>query len=392
MIKQGFLQPGAELKQVLTSLGSTRLTQESTPQQNKNSLRSDSVFSITNAERDHGDVGIKTVALDGMGEARTLAPEDAFDKAIFLAADLVGSIWMLVIFVIGIAAWIGLGPLYSFSNEWQLWLNTCTALQQTLTFCLLTLARARHDVFVERCMRSIFRHDCELESCCRQVVGYEGPNHCVQIDWSPASWFERSLDWYAAFMGSGYMVLFSFLFVGMWVGIGHPMRWGDNWWLIIGTYTGLVGTFNASVLRYSLYNAETKISSEYDALIEEDRKVFEELQIPFPNQELSYETGPMVRLGLSFRCICGTPWTVLTILALIIALVAYATVVLWNQTAQLVVNSVTMIVESFFLIVLIHAQSLHATEHRIRLHDLLMRRLQLLVIHKRVIISANGIV
>lgn len=385
MIQQGMLHQDLELQETLASLGTTILTQESTLELDESTSAFKKMFTIKNAKDREvfDDLERAAEELDGVGEARSLAPQDTFDKVILIVAEVVGSIWMLTIFVIGIVIWICLGPKYSFSNEWQLWLNTCTALQQTLTICLLTLARARHDCFVEKCMGSIFIQDCELEYRCRNLIQYEIPNKSVGIEWQPASKFERSLDWYAGFVGSGYMVILSFAFLIVWLGIGHPMQWGDNWWLIIGTYTGLVGTFNAAVLRYSLYNAEKKISDEYAALITQDKIIFDALQIPFPNQEMKYKSGPMTRISLFFSWACATPWAVVAILALIIALLVYATAVLWNETAQLVVNSVTMIVESFFLIVLISAHNLQATEHRIRLHDILMRRLQLLVIHKR---------
>lgn len=49
-----------------------------------------------------------------------------------------------------------------------------------------------------------------------------------------------------------------------------------------------------------------------------------------------------------------------------------------------------MILESFFLIVLIDAHNIEATGHRMRLHDILIRRLQLLVIATRLDRCAAG--
>jgi len=48
--------------------------------------------------------------LDAIGNAISLAPEDSIDKVIVIIADIMGSIWMLIAFVIGILAWIALGP------------------------------------------------------------------------------------------------------------------------------------------------------------------------------------------------------------------------------------------------------------------------------------------
>lgn len=84
---------------------------------------------------------------------------------------------------------------YGFSDNWQLWLNTCTALQQTLSTCLLTLARNRHAAFIEKCMCAIFRQDCEVEYRARALTGYGKWNDAVRIEWVAQNRFERSLDW-----------------------------------------------------------------------------------------------------------------------------------------------------------------------------------------------------
>lgn len=384
LMHEGRLKADASMRTTLHSLNSALLTQQSTIEMTKTAGRS-AIFSIKSLKSNvYDDLEKAARELDSVGDANELIPEDMFDKLLVVVADVMGSIWMLTAFVIGIIVWISLGPKYDFSNNWQLWLNTCTALQQTLSTCLLTLARNRHTHFVEKCMNAIFFQDCELEYRARRLTSDGDKNEAIPIHWAPANKFERTLDWYAAFIGSGYMVSLSVALLALWLGIGHPLAWSDNWWLIIGTFTGVVGTFNAAVLRYSLYRFEHKTSHEYDALLEQDRAIFEDLSLPFPNQHIRYKKDVMTRISLFFSWICATPWAVLAILALIIALLIGATVVLWNETAQLLVNSVTMIVESFFLIVLISAHNLQATEHRIRLHDLLMRRLQLLVIIRRV--------
>jgi low-affinity ferrous iron transport protein len=190
---------------------------------------------------------------------------------------------------------------------------------------------------------------------------------------------------YASFVGSGYAAIGSLLLFAGWLSIGQLMSWGDNWWLIIGTWSGVVGTFNAAVLRYSLFRQEEKAEKEYDALIEQDKVIFNALGLKCTDQRLDHsKLGCMTRFSLFTSWVCATPWAVLSTLTLIIGLLIGATVVLWTETAQLLVNSVTMIVESFFLIVLIEAHIIQAARHRVHLHDLLVRRLQLLVILRRI--------
>lgn len=52
------------------------------------------------------------------------------------------------------------------------------------------------------------------------------------------------VDRYARFMGSMGGLLMSVLLLGVWVGLGNSMGYSNpNWWLIIGSYTGLVSHF-----------------------------------------------------------------------------------------------------------------------------------------------------
>lgn len=49
------------------------------------------------------------------------------------------------------------------------------------------------------------------------------------------------VDRYALFIGSISGIILSVLLLGVWLGLGKLMGYNDsNWWLIIGTYTGLV--------------------------------------------------------------------------------------------------------------------------------------------------------
>lgn len=49
------------------------------------------------------------------------------------------------------------------------------------------------------------------------------------------------MDRYARFMSSLWGLLLSLALLCVWLGLGNVMGYGNsNWWLIIGTYTGLV--------------------------------------------------------------------------------------------------------------------------------------------------------
>ncbi len=71
-------------------------------------------------------------------------------------------------------------------------------------------------------------------------------------------------------MGSGYGFALSGILFIVWVVIGKPMGYSDDWWLIIGTTTGVIGTFNAAVLRFTLQQEERTLDKEYDRWAERE--------------------------------------------------------------------------------------------------------------------------
>lgn len=167
------------------------------------------------------------------------------------------------------------------------------------------------------------------------------------------------------------------------------MGWSDNWLLIIGTFTGVVGTLNAAVLRFTLQQEEYSLGAEYDRFIAEDLAIFNKLGMRGAHHDHFYKQTMMTRISMATSKVCATPLAVTLTLLLIIGLLIGATVVLWSETSQLLINSITMILESFFLIVLIEAHNIEATGHRVRLHDTLVRRLQLVIVAKRLSLSES---
>lgn len=71
-------------------------------------------------------------------------------------------------------------------------------------------------------------------------LGCAGHGRCAQAA-------HICVDKYARFIGSTGGILLSLLLLGVWLGLGSVMGFNKpNWWLIIGTYTGLVRLFYTS--------------------------------------------------------------------------------------------------------------------------------------------------
>ncbi|HEX7635610.1 MAG TPA: low affinity iron permease family protein [Noviherbaspirillum sp.] len=53
---------------------------------------------------------------------------DAFRKFAHITANIVGSSWAFFISIMVVAAWLTTGPLYHYSDTWQLVINTATSI------------------------------------------------------------------------------------------------------------------------------------------------------------------------------------------------------------------------------------------------------------------------
>lgn len=323
-------------------------------------------------------------ALDEVGDAINLPVHNLFDRCGIWLSQIVGSIWMVIAYWIGMFAWLGLGGYYEWSNNWQLWLNTVTAVFLTLTTTMLTTIRKSHADYLDKCMDAILKYDCLVEYQARKLTKRLEENPDEDIGWSEHNWGPRAIDWYAELIGSGYGVCVSSCVFIAWLGIGDVMSWNDNWWLIIGTYTGLIGFIDGFVLRNCYYREDVKIKIEIDKLVEQDQAVFARMGLKGRVQTDYFEPTLMSKVSTFTGYLCSTPHAVAGSIIVSVGLIAAASGMLWSESAQLMVNSPTMIVEGYLLIVLIDAHNVASVERRVIMHDILVRRLQMLVILRRV--------
>ena len=60
-----------------------------------------------------------------------------FRKFSLVAADALGSSWMFIANVFLILVWLGVGPVFNYSDTWQLWVNTATTVFTYLAVFLI---------------------------------------------------------------------------------------------------------------------------------------------------------------------------------------------------------------------------------------------------------------
>ncbi|KAI9359768.1 hypothetical protein BD770DRAFT_385472 [Pilaira anomala] len=316
--------------------------------------------------------------------AINLPNEFWFDKCCNWVSIAVGSIYALLFYFSGVIVWVSLGPMMEFSDLWQLYINTAVAVELTFTSMFLQNIRRRHMEYLEKCLKSIMRTDCELEIILRKHTGDNQPNPVVTILPHPVTRSIRAIDYYGDIIGSGIGVAVSTCVFAVWLSIGDVMAWSSDWWLIIGTYTGLVGFIDGFVLRNVYFREDVILDEQFEVLSEADDSLFQYLNIPLPTKPIEQRHSLINRVSNYMGVLCAKSVAVLISILIVLALMGVASSMGWNQTGQLLCNTPTMILEGFLLIVLVQAHNLSNLKRRIQLRDILVRRISLLQYAKNV--------
>lgn len=299
-----------------------------------------------------------------------------WSKSCYYVAATLGSLWAFIIYWIGIFVWVGIGPLFQFDDTWQLYINTATAISLTFTSVFLQNVQQQQEDRLKACLDYALKIDAEIEHRLRELTNDTKPNPIFEIPARTPNWIERSIDRFADIMGSVLSVLISLAAAGIWLSVGPLLQFGDDWWLIIGTFTGLVGFIDGFVLRNLYMRSERSTKSEFRLISLSDSKILSRLNItlsPPPSRPRSFSTRISVWVG----DVCGSQWASVSAVGFVVALLVIATAMLWSTTGQLLCNTSTMIVEGFLLLVLIQAHNSANVERGVDFKGLLRRRMVL---------------
>ncbi|KAN0104596.1 low affinity iron transporter-like protein [Hyaloscypha variabilis] len=277
-----------------------------------------------------------------------------------------GSVWAFIFYWIGIV----------FSNEWQLYVNTITALSLTLTSVFLQNIQQQQEDNLERSLEYALKVDAEVEYRLREITEDTKSNPIHEIPLRPLSRSERAIARFAAIMGSGLGVLISLIALVAWLAVGPILKFDDNWVLIIGTFTGLVGFIDGFVLRNIYSIDETSAALQFRALMYSDSRLLEVLNISVPLEPVK-KLSLSERISLATSDFCGHRYTSVGAVLVVVGLLVAASILQWSETGQLLCNTPTMIVEGFLLLVLIQAHNFPNMERARDFNGLLKRRLLL---------------
>ncbi|KAI9930836.1 low-affinity Fe(2+) transport protein [Aspergillus wentii] len=314
---------------------------------------------------------------ESLHDTVTLPAYGILDHIGNFGARVFGSVYAFIIYWAGIIVWIAMGPGMGWGDLWQLYVNTATAAELTFTSMFLQNTRYQHMKYLEKCHASILDADCEMERRVRHIKGDTVPNPMVEIPALPVTRGHRAIDYYAAIVGTGTGLVISSVVFAIWIGIGNLMSWNSNWWLIIGTYTGLVGFLDGFVLRSVYFRENIHIDEQFQILAQEDAALYEILGIREPGEHLPSEDSLQYRISRGLGYIFSQSYSVLASLIVIVALICVASGLKWSETGQLLCNTPTMIIEGFLLLVLIEAHNVSHRRRRAEIKAILVRRLRI---------------
>lgn len=303
--------------------------------------------------------------------------EDLFDKVANSVANFVGSLLALGIYTAAIFLWVFLGIPAGFSDTWQLWVNTGTALEITFVTMFLQNIRSQHEHHLEKSVESIEQLDREIEMQLRRMTGDMTPNPTIASEVPKLSSWVRGLDIYGFIIGGSIGLTISAVVFATWIAVGDDLEFDDNWWLIIGTYTGLIGFIDGFILKNVDWRETELAKVHFDNLIAQDAKVFTLIGIDVPylanNTKKSFNQRMSDKIGHFVESTFASYFAIVTVIALIIT----ASAMQWTETGQLLCNTPTMIAEGFLLITLLNAHNSADVNKRFIWDNVLQRRLVL---------------
>lgn len=107
---------------------------------------------------------------------------------------------------------------------------------------------------------------------------------------------------------------------------------------------------------------------------EEEKQLYDEIGLVYPEAIVEEDNSFVRRISLAVNDACSSTWGVGVGIFVIILLIAIASGLRWSETGQLICNTPTMIIEGFFLLILMQAHNWADAQLRIEIAAISMRR------------------
>jgi low-affinity ferrous iron transport protein len=132
----------------------------------------------------------------------------------------------------------------------------------------------------------VLKIDAEIEYHLRDLLEDNKPDPIFEILPPKINKVESSIERFALIMGFGVGVLISLVFLVIWIVVGPLLEFDDNWVLILGTFTGLIGFIDGFVLHNLYFRAEYNIGIQFRAVADSDERLLGLLNVPTPRRPM----------------------------------------------------------------------------------------------------------
>ncbi|GAA5993361.1 hypothetical protein JCM10908_002627 [Rhodotorula pacifica] len=317
-------------------------------------------------------------------------PEDTrFGKAAKVLSDIAGHFCTIVLFWIGIGVWLAFGPSLSWSPAWQLYMNSSSSALMLFVFAFLCCVRKGHGEYVRICLDKIERTDEDLELRLRRLTGDKQAHPTVLVPAPQVSRVERVINYYADFVGSLVGVGFLLAVLVVWAALGPAFHFDATWWLLSGTYAGLIGMQDGFVMRNTAAQFQRREAAELERLAEADlaREAAAGAGTVIPPTATCSDVASgrlrrifgaadrlALRASLAVGHACSHQYAVVASIIVLVILVAAATALRWSLTGQLLCNVPPSIIESWMMLMVIQGHNENDAQTRANLAAILDRR------------------
>ncbi|KAJ5392009.1 Low affinity iron permease-domain-containing protein [Penicillium cosmopolitanum] len=300
-----------------------------------------------------------------------------FARLVIWSAKAFGHVTTVGLYWVGIFVWLGFGPHCGWSSRWQLYINDATSALMILVFAFLACLRECFADQTNICLDSIFKLDAKLERELRRVSRDELPNLTVTIAPPKESYLQMVIFYYADIIGTLVGIIILVLVVIAWVVVGPVFHFNNTWWLLIGTYAGLVGLFDSFVLRNIQSKVNEYVTEQVVCLEKQDMMLYSGLSVPIPRVQLRPPSLSQ-RVSHYINTISSHLLMVVAGLVLTLGCIVASSAMKWSLTGQLISNVPPSIIETFFMLILITGHNYAEKKLSADLTDIYHRRQRLL--------------
>ncbi|KAF1926977.1 Low affinity iron permease [Didymella exigua CBS 183.55] len=317
-------------------------------------------------------------ALPSNEKADQLPREDRLTRLSSAASSSLGHIGTAVGFWCCIFIWLGFGHYCGWSSTWQLYINSATSALMVLLLAFLANTHERHSRYTAECLKSIWKADAALELHLRELSGDRVENPMIVLPERKRSGVQRAIDYYADLVGTLAGVVILVLVIIIWIICGPALHFDSSWWLLMGTYAGLVGLNDGFVLRNIFQVLGDYEDEQFIEVNREDHNTLAVVGVESLDEEQVTTQSLSYRISVRVGYFCSYQWMVVSGVVLILGLIVGASAMRWTETGQLLCNIPPSVIESFFTLILITGHNIGEAKRRVDLHNINLRRLKMI--------------